>query len=89
MAAGVFVSASLCPRTRACVCVYTCMHSCVKLFICVFMCVCCLLQRREQGLMFALEDCMTSFIPVRIAGIICNLTTASCQKATNRPYGYV
>lgn len=33
-----------------------------------------------------LEDCMTSFIPVRIAGIICNLTTAACQKATNGQY---
>lgn len=29
---------------------------------------------------------MTSFIPVRIVGIICNLTTAGCQEAANRTY---
>lgn len=38
---------------------------------------------------FVLKDCMTSFIPAKIAGIICYLTTAGCQKATNKPYGYV
>lgn len=57
--------------------------------ICVFVCVC--YTAGKGRLMFALEDCMTIFflIPVRIVGIICNLTTAACQKATNRPYGYV
>lgn len=39
--------------------------------------------------MFALEDGMSSFIPVRTAGIICNSTTAGCQKDINGPYGYV
>ncbi len=56
------------------------------------MCALCTAGKGVAGngrLMFVLEDCVTSFIPVRIAGIICNLTTAGCQKATNRPYGCV
>lgn len=62
-------------------------QSCVWLLhVCVFSCV---RAAGEGRLVFALEDCVTSFIPVRTAGIICNLTSAGCQKATNKPYGYV
>lgn len=59
-------SVSTCVRTgKAIVCVATA-------------CVC---AAGEGRLVFALEDSVTSFIPVRIAGIICNLTTAGCQRA--------
>lgn len=88
MAAGVFVSASLCP----CVNAYTSMHSCEAIYMCVHVFVLCTAGRgvaRSGRLMFVLEDSMTSFIPVRISGIICNLTTVGFWKTSNRPYGYV
>lgn len=53
----------------------------------VWACVCACASVGEERLL--LKDCITGFIPARAAGIICNWTTAGCQKATNKPYGYV
>ena len=73
-----------------CECVHKHALMCEAIYMCVHVFVLCTAGRGVAGsgrLMFVLEDSMT--IPVRISGIICNLTTAGCRKATNRPYGYV
>lgn len=75
-----------------CVCVHKCALMCEAIYMCVHAFMLCTAGKGVAGsgrLMFVLEDSMNSFIPVRIAGKICNLTTAGCQKATNRPFGYV
>lgn len=82
--------------TSVCACAFTQVCTRVKmlimfkLYVNVF--VICTAEKgaaRSGPQMFMHGDCVTSFIPVRIVGIICNLTTAGCQKATNGTYEYV